>query len=625
MRGVVLTAVGLALAGATLPARAADIPLLGAARSFAILGGSDQVTNTGSDTAIVGDVGISPGTAITGLTASQVTGGSIHSNDSLAQQAHSDASIAYSFLKGMASIPANNLSDQNLGGMTLLPAVYKFDAAADLTGDLVLDAGGDSSAIFVFQIGSTLITATGATVKVINGGADYDESNVYWQVGSSATLNTGTAFVGNILAYASISIKTGSTMVGNALAIGAAVTMESNSVTSPPIPPEGAPAPLVAAPINLTAVLGGSHLSPHANLSWTDQSDNETEFRVYRREGAGPDFVLIASTSAAAGTGSTVTYPDPVLTPETIYTYRVTAYLAPDESAPSNEALVDTSTVNPAVNPPLNLTAVAMEVGGACTGVELTWMDDSDNETEFRIYRREGAGPDFLLVGAAPAAASTESTVTFEDLLLVPATTYTYRVTAYLASDGVSPAEESEPSNEALVQTCTVVPPPTRWLDVHLGRRRSLIRDRTPPGMDRVIIRGSFSVIDIATGVPTVVDDMDPRVDGCGIQVTAPGNLVLLSIPADDSGWKKAEKGVYLWTSHDRGNGPAATLRINTRRSEFTLKSGRNEFSVVPVNSITVTLTCGGATGFDTQPWIVQDKFDHDTGTLLTSPPSHSR
>ena len=229
MRGAVLVAVGVALAGASLPAVAADVPTLGAARSFAVLG-AENVSSTGP-TVVTGDVGVSPGTDITGFPPAVVTGGSIHSADAPASAAHADASIAYGFLAGMASIPANNLTDQDLGGMTLAPGVYKFNSSAGLTGDLTLDAQGDSGAIFVFQIGSTLTTASGSSVIVINGGADYDESKVYWQVGSSATLDAGTAFTGNILAYASITLVTGSTLVGNALAINGAVTLDANAVT----------------------------------------------------------------------------------------------------------------------------------------------------------------------------------------------------------------------------------------------------------------------------------------------------------------------------------------------------------------------------------------------------------
>jgi len=238
VRGAVLAAVGIALAAVTMSAEAAGRPSLGAARSFAVLGAS-TVTNTGL-TVVTGDVGVSPGSAITGFYLvdggpGTVVDGSIHVTDTAANAAHRDAQICYDFLAGMPSIAANNLSNVDLGGLTLKPGVYKFNAAAALTGDLYLDAQGHSDALFVFQIGTSFVTATGANVYVINGGADYDESNVFWQVGSSATLGVGTDFVGNIIAGQSISIVSGSSLVGDALALVGAVTLDSNAVTCPPV------------------------------------------------------------------------------------------------------------------------------------------------------------------------------------------------------------------------------------------------------------------------------------------------------------------------------------------------------------------------------------------------------
>lgn len=230
-RGGVLAAFAVALAGGTLPAGAADAPSLGAARSYAVLGAA-AVSSTGL-TKVTGDVGVSPGTEITGFPPATIASGALHAGDAGAAAAHADASIAYAFLEGMASIPANNLSDVDMGGLTLAPGVYKFNASAGLTGALVLDAQGDSNAQFVIQVASTLTTASGASVTVIRGGTNYDESRIFWQIGSSATLGSGTAFKGNILAYASITLVSGSTMTGNALALNGAVTMESNTVVSP--------------------------------------------------------------------------------------------------------------------------------------------------------------------------------------------------------------------------------------------------------------------------------------------------------------------------------------------------------------------------------------------------------
>ncbi len=350
MRGSVLAAAAIAMAGVSLPAAAASGPSLGAARGFAVLG-SSTVTSTGL-TAITGDVGVSPGSAITGFPPGTLFAGAIHAGDAAATQAHGDASLAYAYLKGMPSIPANNLTGADLGGRTLAPGVYTFDTSAQLTGDLTLDAGGDSGATFVFQMGSTLTTASNAHVLVINGGADYDESNVFWQVGSSATLGSGTAFTGNILAYASITLATGATMTGDALALNGDVTMDSNTIASPvlgtaPVPLPGAP----AAPTNSTVAQTGVDAAARFSVSWTDASVNETGFRVFRRDGASPDFVEVGAvaTTDMAGTGAVLTFQDQVLDPATTYMYRVTAISSSSvESVPSNEARLDVQVVGPA-------------------------------------------------------------------------------------------------------------------------------------------------------------------------------------------------------------------------------------------------------------------------------------
>jgi hypothetical protein len=198
---------------------------LGAAQSFGVLGGS-AVTNTGP-TIVIGDVGVSPGSAITGFPPGMVVGGSLHSNDALAVQAHMDMSIAYNDLLGMTC--NTNLSGQDLAGLTLAPGIYCYNTSAFLTGALILDAQGNPNAIFIIQIGTTLITSTGSSVTVIGGGSPH---NVYWQVGTSATLGTGTAFAGHILAAASITVTTGASVQGSLLARDGAVTLDSNLITN---------------------------------------------------------------------------------------------------------------------------------------------------------------------------------------------------------------------------------------------------------------------------------------------------------------------------------------------------------------------------------------------------------
>ena len=209
------------------PVFAQVAPPLGTVQNFAVLGGS-TVTNTGP-TIISGDLGVYPGTAITGFPPGLQIAGMTDAADAVALQAQNDNTAAYNYLAGEACSPSNTFSvPADIGGLTLVAGVYCFASSAQLTGTLTLDAQGDPGAVWVFQVASTLITASSSNILLINGA---QQCNVFWQVGSSATIGTNSAFVGSIFALTSIALTTDATLAGRALAQTGAVTMDSNTVS----------------------------------------------------------------------------------------------------------------------------------------------------------------------------------------------------------------------------------------------------------------------------------------------------------------------------------------------------------------------------------------------------------
>ena len=221
----VVAAVSLGALGLSAADAATTTVGLGTASSFAVLAGT-TITNTGSSV-IAGDIGLSPGTAVTGFPPGVQSSGVTDVANALAGGAQSDLTTAYN---DAASRTPFTTVTADLGGTTLVPGVYRSSTSLSLTGAVTLNGGGDTSAVFVFQAGSTLTSAPGSTVVLENGA---QTCNVFWQVGSSATLGTTTNFVGTIMALTSITLDTGASVSGRALARNGAVTLDDNSITVP--------------------------------------------------------------------------------------------------------------------------------------------------------------------------------------------------------------------------------------------------------------------------------------------------------------------------------------------------------------------------------------------------------
>jgi hypothetical protein len=199
---------------------------LGTAASYAVLAGS-TITNTGSSV-IAGDIGLSPGSSITGFPPGVQSSGVTHTTDAAALGAENDLGTAY--LDAAGRTPFTTVAGGDLGGSTLVPGVYETASAMALTGTVTLNGGGDLNSVFIFQAGSTLITASSSTVALENGA---QACHVFWQVGSSATLGTATNFAGTILALTSATLDTSATVSGRVLARNGAVTLDSNTISVP--------------------------------------------------------------------------------------------------------------------------------------------------------------------------------------------------------------------------------------------------------------------------------------------------------------------------------------------------------------------------------------------------------
>jgi type VI secretion system secreted protein VgrG len=271
---------------------------LGTATSFAVLAGT-TVTNTGATT-VSGDLGVSPGSAVTGFPPGTVTNGTVHAADAVAAGAQADLTTAYNDAAGRT--PAT-VVPTDLGGQTLVSGIYSTAAGTvGLTGTVTLDAQNDPNAVFIFQAASTLITASSSTVSLINGA---QACNVFWQVGSSATLGTGTTFAGNILALTSISLQATVTVSGRLLARNGAVTLIADTITrptcttpsssptttatatatatatgTPTATPTGPGTPSITGTVNATNVVVGGTLSQTVTVTGTNGQPGTLTWRL---------------------------------------------------------------------------------------------------------------------------------------------------------------------------------------------------------------------------------------------------------------------------------------------------------------------------------------------------------
>ena len=293
-----VAAIGL-LVALPFSAQAAQAPVgLGTAKSFAVLAGT-TVTNTGA-TKISGDLGLSPGTAVTGFPPGLVTNGSKHAADALAAQAQLALKTAYDDASGRKP-PTQNVAV--LDDLTLVGGVYKSTQDLSLTGTLTLDGQNDPNSVFIFQAVRGLTVASSSHVNLIRGAS---ACNVFWQVGSSATLDTDASFRGTIMALTSISLNTRATVDGRVLARNGAVTLHANTIGNSQcvIGAPGAPTGVTVTPGNGQAV-----------VSWTPSVSG----------GAATSFTVTASPGGMSVTTTGTTATVTGLTNGTSYTFTVTA------------------------------------------------------------------------------------------------------------------------------------------------------------------------------------------------------------------------------------------------------------------------------------------------------------
>jgi hypothetical protein len=306
----------VALFIATQPAVAATAPVgLGTAGSFGVLAGT-TVTNTGPSI-ISGDLGVYPGTAVTGFPPGAVTGTVYTATGpgTVAKGAEADLTTAYNDAAGRSpttDIPSS-IGSAGIDKATLVPGVYKASSSLEVSGALTLDAGGDPNAVWIFQApSSTLLTDSGSSVVLTNGA---QACNVFWQVGSSATIGTGSAFQGNILALTSITVQTGDTITGRALARNGAVTLDDDTITVPSCmtttPPSSTP-PTTTPPTTTPPTTTPPTTTPPTTTPPTTTPPTTTPPTTTPPT---PPVIIPGPTSTGTGPGATSTATGPGATP----------------------------------------------------------------------------------------------------------------------------------------------------------------------------------------------------------------------------------------------------------------------------------------------------------------------
>ncbi|QKV81117.1 DUF3494 domain-containing protein [Amycolatopsis sp. Hca4] len=294
----VVTTLGLGLVVGAPQAVAAEAPVgLGTAMSYSVLGGQ-AVTNTGPST-LAGDLGVSPGTAITGFPPGTAAG-TTHAGDAVAAQAQADLVVAYNDAAGRA--PTASVAG-DLVGQTLAGGVYQSTGPLALGGTLTLDGQGESDTVWIFQVASTLITAPASDVNLINGA---QACNVYWQVGSSATLGTNSNFVGTIMALTSITVTTGTAVAGRALARNGQVSLDDNTFTTPGC----ATSPTTTTPPDTETTTGtttDTTLSTSTGTTTGTTTDTTSSTSTETTTGTTTDTTLSTSTGTTTGTTTDTT------------------------------------------------------------------------------------------------------------------------------------------------------------------------------------------------------------------------------------------------------------------------------------------------------------------------------